>query len=64
LQSRRRARPLLDIDDEEKVVSEFRLRDKVRGLVVVFGKLADSAELARLDHSLAQFGHRYPSGMD
>jgi hypothetical protein len=66
---RGRARPLLDIDDEEKVVSEFIFRDQVRGLVEVLGELADGADVAllsangvalklkRLDHSLAKFGH-------
>jgi hypothetical protein len=64
-----RARPLFDIDDVKEVVSEFLLRDEVRGLVEVISELTDgadiallgadrvSSELKRLDHSLAKFGH-------
>lgn len=64
-----RARPFLDIDDVEKVVSEFIFRDQVWGFVKVLGELPDSAnvgllsafgespELQRFDHSLTQFSH-------
>lgn len=67
--SDRGAGPLLDIDDVKEVVSEFLLRDEVRGFVKVLGELTDStdvvilsafrvsSELKRLDHSLTKFGH-------
>ncbi len=65
-------RVMLDILEKEEVVSEFFVSNEVRRLVIVFGKLADSADVAYLSPlgvsselkrlwSLAKFGHGYTS---
>lgn len=60
---------VLDILEEEEILSEFFLGDEVGRLVVVLGELADGAdigllgslgetsELKTLDHSLSKLGH-------
>ncbi len=68
-------RVMLDILEKEEVVSEFFVRDEVRGLVVMLGELTDGSDVAFLSAvgvsselkrlwSLAKFGHGYTSRID